>query len=125
MESQPITIITGMTQSTTALEIHAAMIRLFLATILVMARIRWAQRLATTQWETRSGWRPSRNGSDVVTWIKATAHLPDTSSAWNGSLRLTPLAAARAIRLKLLTLPSTDGIARLRKVVRLAPCKRL
>ena len=35
------------------------------------------------------GMAPARNGSVVVTWIKATAHLPDTSSAWNGFLRLT------------------------------------
>ena len=39
MESRPITTITGMTQSTTALEIRAAMIRRSLATTTVITRI--------------------------------------------------------------------------------------
>ena len=30
-----------------------------------------------TAWVTKLEWRPSRNGSVVLTWIKATAHLPD------------------------------------------------
>ena len=85
----PITITTGTTPFTTALEIHAATIRRSLATTTVMARTRSGLRLATTAWVIRLGWRPARNGSVAVTWTRATAHRPDISSAWNGFLRLT------------------------------------
>ena len=54
-----------------------------------------AQRSATTAWVTRSGWRPAQSGLAAVTWTRATAHRPDTSSAWNFSLRLIHSTARR------------------------------
>src|SRR5262245_42801722 len=125
MESRPIITTTGMTPFTTVLEIHAAMIRPFLATTLVMARIRSGRQWAMTAWVTRSAWRQKLNGSDVVTWTKATAHRPGTSSAWNGFLHLTLLGAVKAIQLKLPISALMHGTARPQKVVRLAPCKPL
>ena len=95
MESRLITTTTGMTQFTTALEIHAAMIRLSLAMITAMARIRSGRRLGMTTWAIRLGWRPARNGSVAVTWTRGTAHQPDISSVWNGFLRLTPIGGGQ------------------------------
>src|SRR5262249_61438045 len=95
------------------------------ATTLVMARTQSARQLAMMAWVTRSVWRQKRNGSVVVTWIKVTARRRDTSNAWNGFLHLTPLAAVRAIQLKLPISQLTHGAACLPKVVRSIRYKRL
>src|SRR6266516_1088830 len=124
-ESRPITITIGTIPSMTALEILAVMIRPSLVMITVMALILSALRLATTVWATRLGWRPAQDGSAATTWTRVTAHRPDTSSAWNGSLRLTLSAAARATRLGLPMSRVTRGFVRLRKAVRLIRCKPL
>ena len=81
----PITITIGTIRFMTALAIPAVTIRSNLAMITFTARTPLAQRLAMTAWVTRSAWLPGRNGSGAVTWTWATAHRPDTSSAWNGS----------------------------------------
>ena len=105
----------------------AATIRHSLAMISFTAPTPPAQRSATTAAATRSGWRPAQSGSVAVTWTRATARRPDTSSAWNFSSRLTRSTARRtkATRPRRPTLPSTPGVARLRKVVRLTHCKLL
>src|SRR4029453_5491714 len=94
MDRTPITITTGMTPFTTALEILAETIRLSLATTLVMARTRSAPQLATMEWVTRSVWRRRQNGSAAVTWTKVMARRRGTSSAWNGFLPLPPWGGA-------------------------------
>ena len=98
-----------MTASTT----RAAMIRLSLATTTATAATPPAQRSVTTAWVIRSGWRPAQSGSLAATStdLQTLPHRPDTSSAWNGFWRLIRSAAARAIRPKHLTLPSTLGSA--------------
>ena len=60
-------------------------------------RERWS---ATTARVTRSGWRPAQSGLVAVTWTRATARRPGTSSAWNGSLRRRGSAAAIPIPTK-------------------------
>src|SRR5262245_44319698 len=85
-ESRLIIITTGTMRFMTVLEILAETIRLSHVTTSGMARIQWARQLATIRWETRSGWRPARSGSVVVTRTRETAHRRDISSAWNGSL---------------------------------------
>ena len=118
-EQTRITIKTGTTPFTTAWGTHAGMIRQSLATISSMERIPSLPRLAMTAVPTRSAWRPAQSGSVAVTWTRATAHQPGTSSAWNFSWRLTHSAARRtkATRPKRLILPTTRGVARLRRVV--------
>src|SRR5947208_14769773 len=82
--------------STTALEIPAAMIRLFLATTLATARIPSGRRLGMTAWAIRSEWRAGRSGSVVVTWTRETAYRQGTSSEWQGFLVLIVYASVRA-----------------------------
>jgi hypothetical protein len=126
-ESRPITITIGMTPFTTAPGIRAVTIRRFPAMISFTAATRQEQRSATMGWATRSEWRLERSGLVAVTWMKATVHRPDTSSAWNSFLRLIPsiVHPARATLPRLPTLQLTRGVARLRKVVLLTPCKPL
>ena len=66
----------------------AAMIHRFLAMISFTALTPRAQRSAMTARATRSGWRRAQSGLVAATWTMATAHRPDTSSAWNFSWRL-------------------------------------
>ena len=66
---------------------------------------------------TRSGWRLAQSGLPAVTWTRAQAHQPDTSSAWNFSWRLIRWGG-RATRARHPMLQLTPGVARLRKVVR-------
>ena len=128
MEQTRITILTGTTPSMTAWATLAGTIRQSLAMISSMAVIPSARRSATMAAPTRLEWRPAQNGSVAVTWTRATAHRPGTSSAWNFSWRLTHWAARRtkATRPKRLILPSTPGVARLRRVASPATsCKLL
>jgi subtilisin family serine protease len=62
-----------------------------------------------------------------ATWTKASVPRPDTSSVWSSFLHLTRSTAhpMRATRPRHLTSPSTHGVARHRKVVRLTRCKLL
>ena len=92
-EQTPITILTGTTPSMTAWATRAGTIRLSLAMISSTEVTPLARQLATTAAPTRLEWRPAQNGSAAVTWIRGTAHRPDTSSAWNFSWRLTRSAA--------------------------------
>src|SRR5438874_1998901 len=70
------------------------------------------QRSAMTGWVTRSAWRLGHNGLVAVTWTAVTAHLLDTSSAWNSFLPPIPSIArpTRATRARRLILPSTRGV---------------
>src|SRR5947207_13078410 len=81
-------------------------------------RTQLAQRSVTMAAPIRLEWRPVQNGSPAVTWTRAPARRRGTSSAWNFSLRLTHSTARppKAIRPKRLTLPSTPGVARSRRV---------
>jgi hypothetical protein len=94
-EQTPITTLTGTTPSITAWATRAGMIRLSRAMISSMEVTPLARQLGTMVAPTRLGWRPAQNGSVAVTWIRATAHQPDTSSAWSFSWRLTRSAAHR------------------------------
>src|SRR5437667_4636863 len=87
----PITTTIGTIRFTTASAILAATIRSSLATTTATALTPPALRSAMTEWVTRSAWRQVPSGSAAETWTRATARQQDTSSAWNGSLRLTPL----------------------------------
>jgi hypothetical protein len=99
-EQTPITILAGTTPFTTAWATRAGMIRLSLAMISSMEVTPLARQLATMAAPTRLEWLPVQNGSVAVTWTRAMAHRPDTSSAWNFSWRLTRSAAhpTKAIR---------------------------
>ena len=82
------TIKTGTILSTTASATLAGTIHLNLVMISSMEVIPLARRLVTMAAPTRLEWHRARNGSAAVTWIRATAHRPGTSSAWNFSSRL-------------------------------------
>ena len=117
-----ITITIGTTRYILAVA-FAVLTRLSHAMIALMVRtppVRWS---VMTAWVTRSVWRPAQSGLVAATWIRATAHRPDTSSACNGSWRLPGLAAATPTPPRRRTSLIIPGSARLRKVVRLVPCK--
>ena len=92
-EQMPITTLTGTTPSMTAWATRAGTIRLSLAMISSTEVTPLARQLATMAAPTRLEWLPAQNGSAAVTWTRAMAHRPDTSSAWNFSWRLTRSAA--------------------------------
>src|SRR4029077_19534998 len=79
-DKTPITILTGTTPFITAWGILAGTIHLSLAMIFSMEVTPLARQLVTTAGPTRLEWRPAQNGSAAVTWIRGTAHRPDTSS---------------------------------------------
>jgi len=118
----PIMITIGTTRYILAVA-FAVLTRLSHAMIALMVRtppVRWS---VMTAWVTRSVWRPVQSGLVAATWIKVTAHPPDTSSACNGSSLLPGLAAVIPTLPKRRTSLIIPGSARLRKVVRLVPCK--
>ena len=77
----------GMTPFTTVWATLVGTIRSNLATISVMAPIQSARWSATMALATRLEWRPAQSGSVAVTWTRAPARQPGTSSAWSGFLR--------------------------------------
>src|SRR6266436_6521670 len=101
------------------------MIRLSLAMTALTARIPPALWSVTMAWVTRLGWHPAQNGLVAVTWTLVTGHRPGTSSACNGFWRLLGSAAATPTQPRRRTSPTTPGIARRRKVVRLTRCRLL
>src|SRR5437764_1138611 len=109
--------------SMTVSRIPAGMIHRFPATISFTVLTLQAQRSVTMARVTRLGWRPARNGSAAVTWIRAPAHPLVTWNACSGFLRLPKSAAAIPTRPRHLTSLLTPGSARLRKVVPLIRCK--
>ncbi len=120
----PIMITIGTTRYILAVA-FAVLTRLSHAMIALMVRtppVRWSVMTARV---TRSVWRPVQSGLVAATWIKATAHLPDTSSACNGSWPPRGSAAVIPTPPKRRTSLIIPGSARLRKVVRLIRCKLL
>src|ERR1051325_11122009 len=125
MEHWPSTIKTGTTLFTTALATPAVTMHKRLAMTMVMVPIPQALQLAMILRATKSEWRRTRSGSVAATWTRATAHRPDTTSAWNFFSHLTRWAARqlKAIQDWRPILRSTRGVVRLRKVVRLTHCR--
>ena len=119
-EQTRITIKTGTTPFTTSWETLAGTIHLSLGMISSTGVTRLVQQSGMTGLAIKLEWRRARSGSVAVTWTKATAPRPGTSSAWNFSLRLTHWAAhlTKATRPKRLISRPTLGVVRLRKVVR-------